>query len=551
MLSLKSTGGHRRTSGLVLAILSLAAWSVASTGAASAQVLTTLTNFNNANGQSPYGGLIIDANGDLFGTTLAGGTSNTGTVFEVANSASGYSSTPTSLVNLVGYINGEEPLGGLIADANGDLFGTTYAGGAFDGGTVFEIVKTTSGYSSTPITLVNFNGNGAIGPYPHGDLIADANGDLFGTTIYGGTYGDGMVFEVVKTTSGYASTPTTLVSFNSTNGANPHCGLMADANGDLFGTTQNGGASGDGTVFEIVKTTSGYASTPTTLVNLTYSSGANPYAGLIADANGDLFGTTFDAGAFGAGTVFEIVKTTSGYASTPTVLVNFNVTDGQGPQSPLIADAIGDFFGTTEYGGASGDGTVFKIVKTTSGYASTPITLVSFNGTNGEGPRGVLLADANGDLFGTTEYGGLYSDGTLFELTGSGFVTSIPFASFQPDLAVSTAQPYAYALVAGFTTSAANTAIDPATEVVTLAIANYTVTIPAGSFKTIGSAYLYEGTINGVTISAGLTPLGKNSYAFAVVGSPENLSSATNPVMVKLTIGINAGSSQVNPIRVP
>ena len=496
MLSLKSTGGHRRTSGLVLAILSLAAWSVASTCVASAQVLTTLTNFDNANGQSPYGGLIIDANGDLFGTTLAGGTSNTGTVFEVANSASGYSSTPTSLVNLVGYINGEEPLGGLIADANGDLFGTTYAGGAFDGGTVFEIVKTTSGYSSTPITLVNFNGNGAIGPYPHGDLIADANGDLFGTTIYGGTYGDGMVFEVVKTTSGYASTPTTLVSFNSTNGANPHCGLMADANGNLFGTTQNGGASGDGTVFEIVKTTSGYASTPTTLVNLTYSSGANPYAGLIADANGDLFGTTFDAGAFGAGTVFEIVKTTSGYASTP-------------------------------------------------------ITLVSFNGTNGEGPRGVLLADANGDLFGTTEYGGLYSDGTLFELTGSGFVTSIPFASFQPDLAVSTAQPYAYALVAGFTTSAANTAINPATEVVTLAIANYTVTIPAGSFKTIGNAYLYQGTINGVTISAGLTPLGKNAYAFAVIGSPENLSSATNPVMVNLTIGANAGSSQVNAVRVP
>ncbi len=551
MPSLKSTRRHGCISGLVLAILSLAAWSVASTGAASAQVLTTLTNFNNANGQSPYGGLIIDANGDLFGTTLAGGTSNTGTVFEIANSASGYSSTPTSLVNLIGYINGEEPLGGLITDANGDLFGTTYAGGAFDGGTVFEIVKTTSGYASTPITLVNFNGNGAIGPYPHGDLIADANGDLFGTTVYGGTSGDGMVFEVVKTTSGYASVPTTLVSFNGTNGANPHCGLMADANGNLFGTTQNGGTSGNGTVFEIVKTTSGFASTPTTLVNFTYSSGANSYAGLIADANGNLFGTTYDGGAFGAGTAFEIAKTASGYSSTPTILVNFNVTDGQGPQSPLIADASGNFFGTTEYGGASGDGAVFKIVKTTSGYASTPITLVSFNGTNGEGPRGVLLPDANGDLFGTTEYGGLYSDGTLFELTGSGFVTSIPFASFQPDLAVSTAQPYAYALVAGFTTSAANTAINPATEVVTLAIANYTVTIPAGSFKTIGNAYLYQGTINGVTISAGLTPLGKNAYAFAVIGSPENLSSATNPVMVNLTIGANAGSSQVNAVRVP
>ena len=551
MLSLKSSGRHSRNSGLALAILSLGAWSVASTCAASAQALTTLTNFDNINGQDPYGALIADANEDLFGTTLAGGTSNAGTVFEIVKSTSGYASTPTTLVNFIGYINGEEPLGGLIADANGDLFGTTNAGGAFDAGTVFEIVKTTSGYASTPTTLVNFNVAGANGSYPHGGLIADANGNLFGTTIYGGTSGAGTVFEIVNTTSGYASVPTTLVNFNGTNGANPYAGLMADANGNLFGTTLNGGTFGAGTVFEIVKTTSGYASTPTTLVNFNVSNGANPYAGLIADVNGNLFGTTFDAGAFGAGTVFEIVKTTSGYASTPTILVNFNVANGQGPQSGLIADANRDLFGTTEYGGASGDGTVFEIVKTTSGYASTPITLVNFDGTNGQGPRSGLLADANGDLFGTTSAGGTSDDGTVFELTGSGFVPFTPFASFQADLAISTMQPYGYALVAGFTTSAANTAINPATEVVTLEIANYTVSIPAGSFQTIGKAYVYQGTINGVTIYALLTPLGGNNYAFAVLGSPENLSATTNPVTVKLTIGTNAGSSQVNAARVP
>jgi uncharacterized repeat protein (TIGR03803 family) len=194
---------------------------------------------------------------------------------------------------------------------------------------------------------------------------------------------------------------------------------------------------------------------------------------------------------------------------------------------------------------------VFEIVKTTSGYASTPITLVNFDGTNGQGPRGGLLADANGDLFGTTSAGGTSDDGTVFELTGSGFVAFTPFASFQADLAITTRQPYGFALVAGFTTSAANTAINPATEMVTLQIANYTVTIPAGSFQTIGKAFVYQGTINGVTISAGLTPIGGNAYALAAIGSPENLSATTNPVMVKLTIGTNAGSSQVNAARVP
>jgi uncharacterized repeat protein (TIGR03803 family) len=146
------------------------------------------------------------------------------------------------------------------------------------------------------------------------------------------------VFEIAKTATGYASTPTTLVSFNYANGAAPVAGLIADAHGDLFGTTRFGGANGDGTVFEIAKTATGYASTPTTVVNMNGSSGYLTENSLIADAHGDLFGTTQIGGANltptgGYGTVFEIAKTAHGYASTPTTLVSFNGTDAIGPSS--------------------------------------------------------------------------------------------------------------------------------------------------------------------------------------------------------------------------
>ena len=132
----------------------------------------------------------------------------------------------------------------LIADSNGDLFGTTDSGGADDDGTVFEIVKTAGGYASTPTTLVSFNGDN--GAYPDGSLIADSNDDLFGTTtgvdFNGNTLNDGTVFEIAKIAGGYASAPTTLVSFNGDNGASPDGSLIADSSGDLFGTSDSGGA---------------------------------------------------------------------------------------------------------------------------------------------------------------------------------------------------------------------------------------------------------------------------------------------------------------------
>jgi uncharacterized repeat protein (TIGR03803 family) len=143
----------------------------------------------------------------------------------------------------------------------------------------------------------------------------------------------------------------------------------------------------------------------TTLVSFNGANGLYPYAGLIADAAGDLFGTTVEGGANNDGTVFEIAKTGAGYASTTTILASFNGTDGLHPLTGLIADAAGDLFGTTEQG-ANGVGSVFEIAKTGDGYASTPITVASFNRANGLYPYDILIADASGDLFGTTLEGG-------------------------------------------------------------------------------------------------------------------------------------------------
>jgi uncharacterized repeat protein (TIGR03803 family) len=335
--------------------------------------------------------------------------------------------------------DGANPEAGLIADAAGDLFGTTYDGGANGYGAVFEIINNgtpaSPSYASTPITLVSFNStNGAD---PQASLIADTGGDLLGTTFYGGADGYGAVFEIMNNgtpaSPSYASTPITLVSFNGTNGENPQGGLIADANGDLFGTTYDGGANGYGTVFEIAKTGGVYASTPTTLVSFNNTNGADPQASLIADARGDLFGTTYYGGANGDGEVFEIMNNgtpaTPSYASTPTVLASFNGTNGEEPYAGLIADAYGDLFGTTQAGGASNDGTVFEIPYSGGSYANTPTVLANFNFTDGAYPDGNLIADGAGDLFGTTLGGGTDGYGTVFEIKNIGTPATPSYAS--------------------------------------------------------------------------------------------------------------------------
>jgi uncharacterized repeat protein (TIGR03803 family) len=380
-------------------------------------VPTLLVQLNYADGVAPAANLVRDAAGDLFGTTLRGGTFGFGTVFEIPYVDGSYASTPIVLVSFNGS-DGFTPQAGLIVDPAGDLFGTTTGGGTRGDGIAFEIPDIHGVYANTPTTLASFTFSN--GDAPRAGLLADAAGDLFGTTEFGGTSDDGTVFEITKTGGTYADSPTTLVSFNGSNGNQPLSGLIMDGAGDLFGTTALSGAYGYGTVFQIVKTAAGYASTPTALASFNNTDGADPQSGLSVDAAGDLFGTTQSGGANGDGTVFEIAKTADGYASTPTALVSFAGADGANPQGSVIVDAAGDLFGTTHTGGANGDGTVFEIAKTGGSYAGTPTTLLNFAGSNGALPSAGLTADASGDLFGTTQGGGL-GDGALFELTDTGF----------------------------------------------------------------------------------------------------------------------------------
>lgn len=302
--------------------------------------------------------------------------------------------------------NGANPYAGLIADTKGNLYGTTYNGGAgsagpYTGGTVFKITAGTNALT----TLVNFNQStftNSAGTNPRGGLIADASGNLYGTTEWGGPSGDGTVFKIAAGSNTFS----TLVDFDGSNGARPFAGLIADASGNLYGTTVTDPppANGYGTVFKIAAGTN----TLTTLVQFNQSSGTNPQAPLLADASGNLYGTAANYGSIGGGTVFKFAAVTN----TLTTLINFDLSSGQSPVAGLIADASGNLYGTTEYGGSGLNGTVFKITAGTN----TLTTLANFNGSNGLDPQAGLIADAAGNLYGTTYNGGSSGDGTVFEI---------------------------------------------------------------------------------------------------------------------------------------
>jgi uncharacterized repeat protein (TIGR03803 family) len=259
-------------------------------------------------------------------------------------------------------------------------------------------------------TLVSFDGENGEGPFME-DLVQGVDGNLWGTTTYGGASDLGVVFNV--TLSG---TVTVVHSFDGTDGENPFAGLVLGVDGNFYGTTYQGGANGYGTVFQI--TPSGRL---TTLHNFAGTDGSFPTCTLIQGPDGNFYGTT-EYGGMGAcpyncGTVFKI--TSSG---TLTTLVDFAGANGYGPVAALVQGTDGNFYGTTEQGGTSGLGTVFKVTP-----AGALTTLVSFDDTNGRQPEGQLVELASGNFYGTTLRGGADGDGEVFMVTPSGTLTTYPF----------------------------------------------------------------------------------------------------------------------------
>jgi|HubBroStandDraft_1064217.scaffolds.fasta_scaffold105028_2 uncharacterized repeat protein (TIGR03803 family) len=273
--------------------------------------------------------------------------------------------------------------------------------------------------AQTFTTLHTFDGTDGANPYA--ELVQDTDGNQYGTTEYGGANGEGTVFKI--TPSGAL---TTLYSFcsqsNCTDGSNPQTGLVQGADGIFYGATTGGGANtsctvfgftGCGTVFKI--TPSG---TLTTLHSFDLTDGALPNTALVQATNGKFYGTTPYGGnnacSGGCGTVFTITP-----SGTFTTLHSFDFTDGENPEAVLVQATNGNLYGATYNGGFKGDGTVFEIAP-----SGTLTTLYNFNGSDGEWPNGLVQA-TDGNLYGTTEDGGISGDGTVFEITPSGTFTSL------------------------------------------------------------------------------------------------------------------------------
>ncbi|MGA2075853.1 MAG: choice-of-anchor tandem repeat GloVer-containing protein [Terriglobia bacterium] len=318
-------------------------------------------------GAEPYAGVVMDAAGNLYGSTDFGGNLNCnewegfgcGTVFKL-NKAD----DETVLYSFGGAPDGAKPYAGVVMGAAGNLYSTTFNGGnvtcanTSGCGTVFMLDIT-----GKEKVLYNFSG-APDGANPEAGVVMDAAGNLYGTTFFGGASGDGTVFKLDT-----AGKETVLYSFSGTpDGANPVGGLVMDVAGNLYGTTEGGGASNNGTVFML-----GTADKETVLYSFSGTpDGANPVGGLVMDVAGNLYSTTFNGGnvtctnASGCGTVFKLDTT-----GNETLLYMFSGgADGAYPTGGLVMDAAGNLYGTTFEGGdlscmfanmGLGCGTVFKL----------------------------------------------------------------------------------------------------------------------------------------------------------------------------------------------
>jgi uncharacterized repeat protein (TIGR03803 family) len=371
-----------------------------------AQTFATLYRFaGSPDGANPNTGLVLSANA-LYGTTYVGGTAGYGTVFKVNTNGTGYK----VLLSLTNSPDGANPWADLVV-SNNTLYGTT-SGGGMNGGTVFQVNTDATGYT----VLRSFGGVPNDGLYPQAGLVLAGN-TTYGTTDLGGTAGSGTVFAL--STDGTQFTE--LRSFtNSPDGARPDAMLVLSGS-RLYGTTYLGGSAGYGTVFALNTDGTGYA----VLKSFAGypSDGRYPVAGLVSSGN-TLYGTTKSGGSLDAGTVFKMNTDGTGYE----ILRSFTgamwagSSDAATPSSGLVLSG-NTLYGTTEYGGSSGWGAVFKMNTDGTGFA----LLKSFtvDSPDGMDPQGILLLSGN-TLYGTAHSGGNGNAGTVFRIDLIGSSAPIP-----------------------------------------------------------------------------------------------------------------------------
>ena len=349
-------------------------------------------------GANSYASLIQASNGLLYGTTEEGGSGNLGSII-LFHADTGVAGMLHSFAGAAA--DGANPYAGLIADSAGYLYGTTEAGGAYASGAVFRI----NSFTGAETLLYSFGHSSSDGASPYAGLLLVAH-EFVGTTQKGGAEGYGTIFKLNPNNG--AETVLHAFAGAGTDGAYPYAGLIQATDGNLYGTTQQGGASGNGTVFRINPTT---GATSIVYSFAGGSDGASPYGGLIQAKDGNLYGTTGAGGAGGAGTVFKIIPS-SGAESI--VYAFAGGSDGANPYAGLIQATDGNLYGTTVSGGAGANGTVFML---TPGNGAERI-VYAFAGGSGDGanPYGGLLQATDGKLYGTTSKGGANGAGIVFSI---------------------------------------------------------------------------------------------------------------------------------------
>jgi len=383
---------------------------MAQTGSAGGAQEVVLHSFGGRDGAGPLSGVMTDAGGNFYGTTVFGGPAGLGSVFKLTPNGSSY--RESVLYNFRGGSDGDKPSGGLVADQQGALYGDTFGGNnqCFGGcGTVFKLTPEKSGYSKH--TLYSF-GPTPDANQPVGGPVLDQDGAVYGVTQFGGTSNNGAVFKLTPGESGY--TESVIYSFpGGAGGYLPQAGLTIDSNGSLYGTTYYGGtgscSGGCGTVFKLTPSESGF--TESLLYSFADDSdGVQPFAALTVDeSSGTVYGTTQYGGSNFLGTVFKLTPSGSGYSETLIHQITGNA-EGILPECQLLLEANGVLFGTTSDGGLRGNdeeayGTVFQLTPSGSDY--TYERLYTFKQPlRGTGPLGSLISDASGAVYGTTLSGG-------------------------------------------------------------------------------------------------------------------------------------------------
>jgi uncharacterized repeat protein (TIGR03803 family) len=341
--------------------------------------------------------LVIDSAGNLYGTTYGGGAYQEGAVFKLT--PDGTETVLHSFNDLNSSPDGSYPVAGVIRDKNGNIYGTTVNGGPYNSGTVFKLSP-----SGTETILYSFGVTSTDGGDPYGPVVLDSHGNLYGVTVYGGAHGYGTVYEISA-----AGVESILYSFTKTgsDGGYPEGPLVFDSRGNLYGTTEYGGTYGYGTVFRLSPN-----GTETVLHSFGFKNdGQHPVSGVVLAKNGDMYGTTTQGGALRAGAVFKLSPNGQEWVHSITP------SNGEGayPMGGLVLDASGNLYGTTTYGGTASAGAVYELKAD-----GTMAVLHDFAGssTDGSTPYDGLTMDSAGNLYGTTYNGGATNfSGTVYKIT--------------------------------------------------------------------------------------------------------------------------------------